>query len=317
MSYCSILGDAEVETYLGCTICYTTRMVGGKYYSNCVEVYHSDLADAKKDICEQQDGVWDGATCDLEITPYWKYNTTYREIDIEVWYPYGTPYRAYFGGAYHEESTRPLLKAAIDAYLGPEPGPYTSVIDFVVPAALPAGSTVSVSVLLKNTGGTAGRLDVNIIGNPSEEEEYTQVGAGAALSVEPGASVWRDITCFNMPEWGYLLTAENYDATSSISKTISLGAVPPPPADFGFVSATTDKPSYDVGETVWIAFVAGNVGGGSGVFTVEFYDDDTGALLASFEGPLSVSPGGESDPFAVDIGAMPAKAWIIRCEITP
>jgi len=90
-----------------------------------------------------------------------------------------------------------------------------------------------------------------------------------------------------------------------------------PPADFGFVSATTDKPSYDVGETVWIAFVAGNVGGGSGVFTVEFYDDDTGVLLASFEGPLFVPPGGESDPFAVNVGAMPAKDWNIRCEITP
>ncbi|GAH74857.1 unnamed protein product, partial [marine sediment metagenome] len=265
--YCSIYGDSFVETYLGCTICYSTRIVGGAYYSNCVEVFHSDILDAKKDICEQQEGVWDGTTCDLEITPYWKHNTTYRGIDIDVWYPIGTPYRAYFGGAWHEESTRPLLKAAIDAFLGPvvkkptslsltaspssgttpfyttltatlrsngipvgykeveiymryagipwtkltwgdtnfsgvasfyihigfvplefyahfagdseyencvspiititgvAPGAFTSVMDFVVPDYLPAGSTVSVSVLLKNTGDAAGRLDVYIDGN--------------------------------------------------------------------------------------------------------------------------------------------------------
>ncbi|GAI62729.1 unnamed protein product, partial [marine sediment metagenome] len=36
---------------------------------------------------------------------------------------------------------------------------------------LPFGSPVSVSVLLKNTGGTAGRLDVYIDGNIREEDE--------------------------------------------------------------------------------------------------------------------------------------------------
>ncbi|GAG95860.1 unnamed protein product, partial [marine sediment metagenome] len=188
--YCSIYGDSFVETYLGCTICYSTRIVGGAYYSNCVEVFHSDILDAKKDICEQQEGVWDGATCDLEITPYWKHNTTYRGIDIDVWYPYGTPYRAYFGGAWHEESTRPLLKAAIDAYLEPETGPFTSVMDFVVPEYLPAGSTVSVSVLFKNTGDAAGRLDVYIDGNYRYPDEQDTVGTGGDMLVQPGASVW-------------------------------------------------------------------------------------------------------------------------------
>lgn len=108
----------------------------------------------------------------------------------------------------------------------PPDEPFTSIMDFVVPDYLPAGSTVSVSVLLKNTGGAAGRLDVNIIGNPSEEDEYTQVGAGSVLSAQPGESVWRNITCFNMPDWNYRLTAENQDSTSKISKTISLGAPP-------------------------------------------------------------------------------------------
>jgi len=67
--YCSILGDNYVETYLGCTICYTTRIVGGAYYSDCVEVYHHDKSDVKKDICLQQDGVWDGSTCSFEEPP--------------------------------------------------------------------------------------------------------------------------------------------------------------------------------------------------------------------------------------------------------
>lgn len=227
--YCSILGDTYIETYLGCTICYTTRIVGGAYYSNCVEVYHHDILDAKKDICEQQGGVWDGATCDLTIVPYWRPHSTYRGIDIEVWYPYGSPYRAYFGGAWHEEEWLLTLQAAIDAYLGPEQGPFTSVIDFVVPASLPAGATVSVRVLAKNTGGVAGRLDVYIDGNPGEEDDDITVATGSAMSVQPGASVWFDITfssSFNMPDWDYLLTARNYDSTSQISKTISLGAPP-------------------------------------------------------------------------------------------
>ncbi|GAH61006.1 unnamed protein product, partial [marine sediment metagenome] len=34
------------------------------------------------------------------------------------------------------------------------------------------------------------------------------------------------ITCFNMPDWDYLLTARNYDFTSQISKTITLGEAP-------------------------------------------------------------------------------------------
>ena len=67
--FCSILGDTLVETYLGCPLCYTTRIVGGAYYSECVEIYRSKLADAKKDICLQQDGVWDGTTCHFEEPP--------------------------------------------------------------------------------------------------------------------------------------------------------------------------------------------------------------------------------------------------------
>jgi len=113
----------------------------------------------------------------------------------------------------------------------PPPGPFTSVMDFVVPSSLPEGSTVTVRVLAKNTGGTAGRLDVYIDGNPRDPDETDDtVGAGSAMSVQPSASVWLDITCFNMPDWDYILTARNYEGTSQISKTISLGVAPPPVA---------------------------------------------------------------------------------------
>jgi len=115
----------------------------------------------------------------------------------------------------------------------------------------------------------------------------------------------------------YLWGISWYVGVSGTSWADDFSTVKEAPASFSFASIASDKPSYDVGETVRIAFVAGNMGAGSGVFTVEFYDEDTGALLASFEGPLFVPPGGESNPFAVNIGAMPTEDWIIRCKITP
>lgn len=51
---------------------------------------------------------------------YWKLHSYYRGIGIWVWMPYRTPYTAYFGGAWHERSTLSSIKAAIDAFLGPE-----------------------------------------------------------------------------------------------------------------------------------------------------------------------------------------------------
>ena len=114
----------------------------------------------------------------------------------------------------------------------PPPGPFTSIMDFVVPASLPAGATVTVSVLVKNTGGVAGRLEVYIDGNPREPDELDDtVGTGTTPSdIQPGASMWLDITfssMFNMPDWNYILTARNYEGTSQISKTISLSTAPP------------------------------------------------------------------------------------------
>jgi len=306
--YCSILGDTYTETYLGCTICYTTRIVGGAYYSNCVEVYHHDILDAKKDICEQQDGVWDGSSCDLTIVPYWKHHSTYREIDIDVWYPYGYPFRAYFGGAWHEEEWLKTLQAAIDAYIGPEPGPFTSVIDFVVPASLPAGSTVSVRVLAKNTGGTAGRLDVYIDGNPGEEDDDITVATGSTMSVQPGASVWFDITfssSFNMPDWDYLLTARNYDQTSSISKTITLGAAPP----VGIPTTTSIR-------------APGMVAAGE-KFTVYGALTETNTGLIIPDQPINVSYNGKSlgsgytnyaGTYWIDVSIPEAGTWTLKAE---
>lgn len=90
--YCSKLGDTLVETYRGCPICYTTRIlvggVVGAYYSSCVEVYHHDIEDAKKDICEQQDGTWDGSTCTVEPPePRLKHTA----LGIGLWPKAGTP----------------------------------------------------------------------------------------------------------------------------------------------------------------------------------------------------------------------------------
>jgi len=113
--------DIYIETYLGCKIYYTTRIVGGAYYSPCTQVYHHDKLDVKKDICEQQDGVWDGASCSFEPEPEpgWEYHSTYRGIDIQVWMPDGTPFTAYFDGEWHTAASLSTLQAAIDDFLEP------------------------------------------------------------------------------------------------------------------------------------------------------------------------------------------------------
>ncbi|GAH25649.1 unnamed protein product [marine sediment metagenome] len=134
---------------------------------------------------------------------------------------------AYFAGdGEYEECASPIITITAEGEV------FTSVMDFVVPDSLPAGSTVSVRVLAKNTGGGAGRLKVYVDGNPDEEDEDITVGTGTTPSdILPGNSVWFDITFsayFNMPDWDYILTARNYDSTSQISKTISLGVAPPP-----------------------------------------------------------------------------------------
>ncbi|GAI78934.1 unnamed protein product, partial [marine sediment metagenome] len=60
----------------------------------------------------------------LEPEPHWEYHSTYRGIDIEVYMPDGTPYRAYFDGSWHTATSLSTLQAAIDDFIEPEPEPY-------------------------------------------------------------------------------------------------------------------------------------------------------------------------------------------------
>lgn len=116
----------------------------------------------------------------------------------------------------------------------------------------------------------------------------------------------------------YLWGVSWYLNKSGTSWADDFSIVKEAPASLSFASIASDRPFYDVGEIVRIAFMAMNEGSVPGRFRVDFYDGDTGALLASFDAPRSVPPGGESDPFVVDVGAMPEKAiWNIRCELTP
>ena len=84
--------DTLVETYRGCDIYYTTRiLVGGvlgAYYSDCVEQYRGDLAAAKGDICEQQDGTWDGSTCTV-VPP--DPSLKHTALSIGIWPKVGDP----------------------------------------------------------------------------------------------------------------------------------------------------------------------------------------------------------------------------------
>ncbi|GAI01755.1 unnamed protein product, partial [marine sediment metagenome] len=122
-------------------------------------------------------------------------------------------YAHFAGDIEYQECVSPTITITAEA---PPQEVFTSIIDFVVPDYLPAGSTVSVSALAKNTGGRAGRLNVYIDGNPRypDETDDTVGGRSTPTDIQPGASVWLDITCLNMPNWNYILTARNYDSTS-------------------------------------------------------------------------------------------------------
>jgi len=152
---------------------------------------------------------------------------TYRDCDMyysDILEAHGGPpyYTPCIPGEYFWSI--PDLKAAIDDKIGPTGEPYAVIDDFIVPDSLPAGSAVTVRILLRNTGAL-GYLDYYIDGNPVNPDRYTQVEAGRTpASVPSGATVWVDVPFryWPMPAWDYKLTASNEDGTSSISRTIVL-----------------------------------------------------------------------------------------------
>ncbi|GAI35933.1 unnamed protein product, partial [marine sediment metagenome] len=92
----------------------------------------------------------------------------------------------------------------------PPPGePYGVIDDFTVPESLPAGSDVTVRVLLRNIGDVAGTLIYGIDGNPDSPDRYRMVEGGATPVLAPGASVWLDVyfRYVKMPSWDFNLTA--------------------------------------------------------------------------------------------------------------
>ncbi len=171
----------------------------------------------------EEDGPYDGAI------PIWK--ETYKNWNIyhlaEVGAVYGITKPDCV--AYSQSSFRSSVTSArawIDG-LATEPL-FNTIIDFVVPDSLPEGSDVTVSVLLKNTGGTSGYLFCVIDGNPNNPDDYITVDTGTTspTSVAPGDSMWIDIyfRYDKMPNWNFNLTARNYEGTSYINKTITLAA---------------------------------------------------------------------------------------------
>ena len=208
--------DTYIETYLGCKIYYTTRIVGGAYYSTCVEVYHHDILDAKRDICEQQDGVWDGTSCTFEIVPYWKHHSTYRGIDIDVWYPYGTPFTAYFDGGWHTAAFLSTLQAAIDDFLEPEP------------VGIPTTTTMSAPATVKpeevfNIFGQLTRDDTGVaIPDMSISVSYNGTSIGSVLTDMQGVYT---IPASILTPGTYTLKAdyegtEGYAASRSVADTV-------------------------------------------------------------------------------------------------
>lgn len=92
----------------------------------------------------------------LEPEPYWAYHSTYRGIDIEVYMPDGTPYRAYYDGSWYGSNLLSVLQNGIDAYLEPEPEPEpepkkpSSLFIGAFPTSGTPPFSVTISVHLRN-----------------------------------------------------------------------------------------------------------------------------------------------------------------------
>lgn len=63
-------------------------------------------------------------TVEAEPEPGWEFHSIYRGIAIYVWMPAGTPYGCYLNSDWYAADSLSALKAAIDDFLGPEPGVY-------------------------------------------------------------------------------------------------------------------------------------------------------------------------------------------------
>ena len=116
------LAGVTVTIYQGGTSKGTATTNGSGYYSKSVTVNQAGtfpfLAKAL--------GVYSNVDY-ITITepapePHWEYDSTYRGIEIQVYMPDGTPFKAYYDGSWHTVSSLNILKLGIDAYLdAPEP----------------------------------------------------------------------------------------------------------------------------------------------------------------------------------------------------
>jgi len=108
-----------------------------------------------------------------------------------------------------------------------------------------------------------------------------------------------------MPDWDYLLTARNYDQTSSISKTITLGAAPP----VGIPTALSIR-------------APGMVAAGE-KFTVYGALTETNTGLIIPDQPINVSYNGKSlgsgytnyaGTYWIDVSIPEAGTWTLKAE---
>ncbi|MBA7713512.1 hypothetical protein ES703_122515 [subsurface metagenome] len=149
--------------------------------------------------------------------------------------------------------------AVVPVVTPPAPAAFSVTNLSVTPLEVEPGETVTIAVLVANTGGEAGSYQVTLVINDLVEATK-EVTVRAGLSKEVTFSVTRE-------------EADTYTVTVvdglSDSFTVVSVVVLPEPADFS-VSYLSVSPRLEVepGETVTITMLVANTGGESGSYTV-------------------------------------------------
>jgi len=157
--------------------------------------------------------------------PHWEYHSTYRGIEIQVYMPDGTPYRAYYDGSWHTVSSLNILKLGIDAYLdAPDPSVINSVT-ISAPSSADENESFTISGTVRDQYGDGmGGVSVSLYDNGSRFATVSTNSAG-------GYSISHSISTAGVHE----LVAN----TSSMWAYRTINIIEPPPEPTGIPTTLT------------------------------------------------------------------------------
>ncbi len=242
----------------------------------------------------------DGATFDPPLTLTWSYDPEavpegmdlviayYDEVNEEwVWVPceVDTENNIITASVAHF-TTFAIIAVPVElppVVVPPVPAAFSVSSISVLPAEVEPGETVTITVLVANTGGESGSYTVVLKVNGVEEAEET-------VTVAAGESQTVSFSVTKEEAGSYTLTVDGLSGSFTVAALVIVA--PPAPAAFS-VSYLSVSPRLEVepGEAVTIAVLVANTGGESGSYTVVLKIDG----VKEAEESVTVAPGESQD----------------------